>query len=65
SGPTPGVVPSYLELDVRIGYQLLDELEFALVGQNLLHERHPEYGYPNSSRVEIEQNIYAKATWRF
>ncbi len=64
-GPTPGVVPSYFELDVRIAYQLFDELEFSMVGQNLLHDRHPEYGYPNSSRVEIERNIYGKATWRF
>lgn len=65
SGPTPGVVPSYFELDVRLARKIFDELEFSLVGQNLLHAQHPEYGFPNSSRVEIERNIYAMATWRY
>jgi iron complex outermembrane receptor protein len=64
-GPTPGNVPSYTELDLRLSCLLAGQLELSLTGQNLLHDSHPEYGYPNSSRVEIQRNIYGKAAWRF
>ncbi len=39
-------VPSYFELDVRLALRPVDGLEFSLVGQNLLHDQHPEYGEP-------------------
>ncbi|HVR99809.1 MAG TPA: TonB-dependent receptor [Thermoanaerobaculia bacterium] len=58
-------VPSYLELDLRLGWRPTEDLELALVGQNLLHESHPEFGVPTPIRPEVERGVYGKATWRF
>ena len=65
SGPTLGTVPSYFEMDVRLGWHLAKDLEFSLVGQNLLHDHHAEYGFPFPTRPEIERSIYGKVVWRF
>ena len=65
NGPVVGTVPSYFELDTHLAWHASDRLEFALVGQNLLHNRHPEYGFPDPSRVEIERSAYGKFTWRY
>ncbi len=58
-------VPSYLELDLRLGWRPTEALELSLVGQNLLHESHPEFGAPTPNRPEVERGFYGKATWRF
>lgn len=34
-------------------------------GENLLHDRRPEYGKPSPMRVEIERGVYAKIVWQF
>lgn len=65
SGASVGTVPSYFELDVRLGWHPTDRLELSIVGQNLLHDQHPEYGFPDSSRVEIARSVYGKVTWRW
>ena len=57
-------VPAYGELDQRLAWQPNPSLEFSLVGQNLLHNRHVEFGSPNARR-EIERSIYGKVIWRF
>jgi iron complex outermembrane receptor protein len=62
--PSP-VVPAYTELDLRLGWQASDRLELALVGQNLLHSRHPEFGPPTPLREEVQRGAYGKVTWRF
>jgi iron complex outermembrane receptor protein len=62
-------VPAYDELDIRLGWQPISSLEISLVGQNLLHDQHPEFGAltasPSSIRREIERSVYGKAVWRF
>ena len=65
SGPIPGEVPAYFELDSRIGWQITPRFELAVVGQNLLHDFHPEYGYPSPARVEIGRSVYGKVAWRY
>lgn len=65
NGPVAGAVPSYFELDARLGWQATERLELSLVGQNLLHPHHVEYGFPSASREEIGRDIYAKAEWRY
>jgi iron complex outermembrane recepter protein len=64
SGPLTGEVPSYFELDTRIAW-VLNNLELALVGQNLLHGHHPEYGFPDPAREEIQRSVYGKISWRY
>jgi iron complex outermembrane recepter protein len=62
-GPVTGIVPSYFEFDSRIAWHATKKLELSIVGQNLLHDHHPEYGYPSPSRVEIERTVFAEISW--
>ncbi|HLH52522.1 MAG TPA: TonB-dependent receptor [Verrucomicrobiae bacterium] len=60
---TPGTVPSYGELDVRLAWHATRNLEISLVGQNLIHDRHPEAGYPNPTQEQIERAVYGKVSF--
>ena len=62
---TEAKVPSYFELDVRLAWHPTSGLEFSLVGQNLLHDHHAEYGVPGPNREEIERSVYAKVAWHY
>jgi iron complex outermembrane receptor protein len=57
-------VPGYTELDLRLGWRPRDDLEVSLVGQNLLHDHHAEFG-ALPSREEVERGVYGEVTWRF
>lgn len=61
--PSPHV-PAYSELDARLGWQPAPAWELSLVGQNLLHEQHTEFGSGPAAR-QLERSVHAKATWRF
>jgi iron complex outermembrane receptor protein len=61
--PDP-VVPAYTELDLRLGWRPRPGLLLGLVGQNLLHDRHPEFGSP-ATREEVERGVYGQVTWSF
>ena len=65
SGPTPGRVPSYFELNTRLAWRAFENVELAIAGQNLLHAHHPEYGFPDPTRVEIQRSIYGKIAWHY
>lgn len=62
--PNPAV-PGYTELDLHLGWQPTANWEFALVGQNLLHAHHREFGAALPSAHELERGGYAKVTCRF
>jgi iron complex outermembrane recepter protein len=55
-------VPSYEELDLRLAWRPTPKLEFSIVGQNLLHDHHPEFG-ALAARLEIERSVYGKITY--
>jgi iron complex outermembrane recepter protein len=57
-------VPAYTELDARLGWKASRNVEFSLVGQNLLHPHHAEFGAP-ATRNLIERAIFGKVTCRF
>lgn len=57
-------LPGYTEMDVRIGWRPNNQLEFSLVGQNLLQARHIEFGTPER-RGEIQRSVYGKIAWTF
>lgn len=59
-----GTVPSYGEMDARLGWKPTQHLELAMVGQNVLHDHHPEFGVP-AVRAEIERGFYAKLIYRY
>jgi iron complex outermembrane receptor protein len=58
------LVPSYVSLDLRLGWRPVPNWEFALVGQNLLDKRHAEFG-ARATRQEIPRGVYGKVTWKF
>ncbi|MGC3981844.1 MAG: TonB-dependent receptor [Steroidobacteraceae bacterium] len=57
-------VPAYGEMDVRLGWRALNNLELSLVGQNLLHAHHAEFG-AGTARREIERSWYGKLVWSY
>ncbi|MEW6304361.1 MAG: TonB-dependent receptor [Verrucomicrobiota bacterium] len=66
--PNPSLaIPAYLTLDVRFGWKPRENLEFSIVGQNLLDNRHPEFRPTiiTTQSTEVERSVYAKVTWRF
>ncbi len=63
-------INSYFELDARLAWQINKHWEVALVGQNLLHDAHAEFGptylgTQNGNITEIPRSVYARVTWRF
>jgi iron complex outermembrane receptor protein len=65
NGGTPGIVPSYAELDVRLGWRATKHLDFSVVGQNLVHAWHAEAGFPGASQEQIGRSVYAKVSYRW
>jgi iron complex outermembrane receptor protein len=65
SGTPAGNVSSYFELTAHIGWHPTENLELSVVGQNLLHDRHPEFGAPGPTQEQVPRGVYAKVTWRF
>jgi iron complex outermembrane receptor protein len=63
---TPGVLPGYGELGMRLAWLPSPRLELSLVGDNLLHEQHAEYvtSGPNP-RVEISRHVYVRTAVRW
>jgi len=60
-----GTVPSYTDMDIRLGWNPVSRIGVSIVGQNVLHDQHPEFGVPDSTREEIRRSVYGKVTWRF
>jgi len=60
-------IPSYTTLDARISWRSHPDLEFTLVGQNLLDESHPEMEslYFNFTPALIERSVYLRAEIEF
>jgi iron complex outermembrane receptor protein len=58
-------VPSYAELNARVTWQPTPTLEWSVVGQNLLHRRHTEFGAPGATRREIQSGVYGLVEWHF
>ncbi|MGZ4964316.1 MAG: TonB-dependent receptor plug domain-containing protein [Limisphaerales bacterium] len=65
NGSAVGVVPSYAELDARVAWRPIPKLEVSVVGQNLLHDRHVEGGFPDSTQEAIIRAVYAKLAWQY
>ena len=57
-------VPSYTELDARVGWRVSPGLELSLAAVNLLDRDHAEFGAP-AVRAVFERAVFAKAQWTF
>src|SRR5256885_1935893 len=65
------LVPAYAELNATLTWQPTPKLDFSLVGQNLLHDQHREFGAPPATptapdlRRDIQRGVYGAVAWRF
>jgi iron complex outermembrane receptor protein len=57
-------VPSYTELNGRLGWRALPNLDLSLVAVNALDRDHVEFGTP-AQRAVFEPGYFLKATWAF
>jgi iron complex outermembrane recepter protein len=57
-------IAGYTELDVRISWRGWRDVELSLVAQNLLHDRHPEFGAA-ATRSDAQRSAYGKIAWGF
>ncbi len=62
-GGTPGMLPAYFELDMRLGWHITKNLEVSVVGQNLLQDQHAEAGYPSTQQEQIARAVYGKVSF--
>jgi iron complex outermembrane receptor protein len=60
-------VPSYTRLDSNLSWQASERFMVTIAGQNLLRDRHQEYGGIDSSVLPsmIERSAYARFSWAF
>jgi iron complex outermembrane recepter protein len=60
-------VPSYIEMDARLGWRPNEHFEAALVGQNLLNNHHLEFVDRQDwgLTTEVPRAVGAQATWRY
>ena len=61
----PAGADDYIELDIRLGWQLSNAINVSLSGRNLLDSHHPEFN-PNfiqSQPTEIERSLFAQLKW--
>ena len=60
-------IDSYVEADLRIGWEVRPGLELSLIGQNLLDSQHPEFlpDFISTQATEVERSIYGRVAWSF
>ena len=58
---------SYLGLDLRVSWRPTRHLEFSIVGQDLLDNRHAEFrpSFIATQETEVQRGVYGKVLWRF
>lgn len=65
SGPDP--VSDYTRVDLRLGWNPIEELELSVAVQNVQDARHSEFGNQRVQligRTQVERSVYGKITWR-
>lgn len=60
-------IGNYYNLDVRLGWHPVKNMEFSLIGHNLLQAHYPE-AVPdliNTQQSQLQRGFYGMLTWRF
>ncbi|MEJ1963082.1 MAG: TonB-dependent receptor [Gammaproteobacteria bacterium] len=60
--------PAYTELDLGLTWAVRPGFDVMLVGQNLLHDHHPEQAFAFSSSgmpTEVQRSVYGRVMWQF
>jgi iron complex outermembrane receptor protein len=60
-------IDDYTNLDLRLAWQPKEDLEFTLVGRNLLHDQNGEFksDFIQGIPTEIERSVYGQVQWKF
>ena len=60
-------IDHYWRMDLRLAWKPREHIELAIVGQNLLENRHPEFvsEFFAGPTVTIERSVYGKVTFEF
>ena len=60
-------VDSYVEADLRLGWEARPGLELSIIGQNLLNSHHAEFlpDFIDTQPTEVERSIYGRVNWAF
>ena len=56
-------IGSYVTLDARLGWRPNQNLEMAIIGQNLLQDHHLEFN--GNPRIQIPRGVYGQVTLRW
>jgi iron complex outermembrane receptor protein len=64
--PAPITIPSYVTADLRLGWKATKNLEFAVIGRNLVDSRHVEF-IPGAAPFthEMSRSVFGKITYSF
>jgi iron complex outermembrane receptor protein len=58
-------IPSYLRLDVRLGWTMSDQCTLDFVAQNLLDDQHPEFTTAGKLSTEVERAFLVRLMLRY
>ena len=60
-------VDSYVEADLRLGWEPRPGVELSIIGQNLLNSHHAEFlpDFIDTQPTEVERSIYGRVNWAF
>ena len=64
----PQTIAPYVTLDARVAWQVDRQLELAVMGKNLLSNRHTEFVdtlLPYTRAYDVQRTLYLTALWRF
>ncbi|MDF1642937.1 MAG: TonB-dependent receptor [Pseudomonadales bacterium] len=63
--PAGLIMDEYVEMDLKLIWQVTPSLDISLAGRNLLHSNHLEYSAssPSTRNAEIERDFYLKLNW--
>ena len=62
--PSGAGIPAYSEVDISLTWHASLNARFSIVGQNLLHDEHVEFGTPGA-RGAVKRGVYVKAVFDF
>jgi iron complex outermembrane receptor protein len=58
------LVPSYVAVDVRLGWHVADHVDLSVSGQNLFDADHTEFSLNLGPPVVMKRSVYASVAWR-
>jgi iron complex outermembrane receptor protein len=63
-----GTIPAYVTMDARLAWEFRSGCELAIVGRNLLDDRHPEFtssSLKTTFSTEVQRSVFATLSLRF